>query len=198
MQIACTFGLGQRGCLVLMCASGYWNVAWSDGKTVVLAALQTLAACVRKSSAPTARWAGTEDLNARLLVLAGGWGGGDNMPDLLSCATDAPLNNAPTSLHFQFYAKPAEGTAGAAGTAGGLRVIDLPAVDRLPESDHELLERLVREHGVPPDQRFALLHKIRVARAFGGDGEARRGLLRTRLLAFYVAFQSNPSPTGGS
>ncbi len=159
------------------------------------------------------------------------------------------------------------------------------------DADHELLERLVREHGVPPDQRFALLHKvryvfqrfscwlleaqrclcacrpalcaaaqgdrwfvvaliawcspsaaflvcglsnapllhtklsvcwllcsantnthappfasiiplcscfqIRVARAFGGDGEARRGLLRTRLLAFYVAFQSNPSPTGG-
>ncbi len=44
---------------------------------------------------------------------------------------------APTSLHFQFYAKPAEGAAGAAGaagTAGGLKVIDLPAVDRLPES----------------------------------------------------------------
>lgn len=43
---------------------------------------------------------------------------------------------APTSLHFQFYAKPSEGGAGAAGGAGagGLRVIDLPAVDRLPES----------------------------------------------------------------
>lgn len=37
------------------------------------------------------RWAGTEDLNARLLVLAGGWGGGDDTPDLLSCATGAPL-----------------------------------------------------------------------------------------------------------
>jgi E3 ubiquitin-protein ligase HUWE1 len=165
---------------------------------VVLAALQTLAACVRKSSAPTARWAGAEDLNARLLVLAGGWGGGDDAPDLLACASGAPLQSAPTSLHFQFYAKPAEGAAsaaGAAGAAGGLRVIDLPAIDRLPESDHELLERLVREHDVPADKRFALLHKIRVARAFGGDSEARRALLRTRLLAFYVAFQSNPSPT---
>lgn len=28
------------------------------------------------------------------------------------------------------------------------------------DADHELLERLVREHGVPPDQRFALLHKV--------------------------------------
>lgn len=37
------------------------------------------------------RWAGAEDLNARLLVLAGGWGGGDDTPDLLACATDAPL-----------------------------------------------------------------------------------------------------------
>lgn len=39
--------------------------------------------------------------------------------------------------------------------------------------------------------------QIRVARAFGGGGEARQALLRTRLLSFYVAFQSNPSPTGG-
>ena len=38
------------------------------------------------------RWAGAEDLNARLLVLAGGWGGGDDAPDLLACATDAPLH----------------------------------------------------------------------------------------------------------
>ena len=120
---------------------------------------------------------------------------------------------APTSLHFQFYAKPAEGAAGAAGpagAAGGLRVIDLPAIDRLPESgefwrarhgctlcsckpccahslvvplvsmhvspkpwpvhrasavappaaDHQLLERLVKEHDVPADKRFALLHKV--------------------------------------
>ena len=37
------------------------------------------------------RWAGAEDLNGRLLVLAGGWGGGDDTPDLLACATDAPL-----------------------------------------------------------------------------------------------------------
>lgn len=32
------------------------------------------------------RWAGTEDLNARLLALAGAWGGGDDAPNLLSCA----------------------------------------------------------------------------------------------------------------
>ena len=48
---------------------------------------------------------------------------------------------APTSLHFLFYAAPAEAGAAAAGAggapadgAGGLRVIDLPHVDRLPES----------------------------------------------------------------
>jgi len=69
-----------------------------------------------------------------------------------------PSQQAPTSLHFQFYtAKPAEGAAagaagaGAAATAAaataaddgsgstggggsGLRVIDVPALDRLPES----------------------------------------------------------------
>lgn len=32
------------------------------------------------------RWAGTEELNARLLVLAGAWGSGDGAPSLLDCA----------------------------------------------------------------------------------------------------------------
>lgn len=36
--------------------------------------------------------------------------------------------------------------------------------------------------------------QIRIARAWG-SAEARQALLRTRLLSFYVAFQSNPSPT---
>lgn len=31
-------------------------------------------------------WAGTEDLNARLLVLAGAWGTADGAPSLLDCA----------------------------------------------------------------------------------------------------------------
>lgn len=52
-------------------------------------------------------------------------------------------------------------------------------------------------HSICSLLQSAPLVQIRVARAFGGDGEARQALLRTRLLSFYVAFQSNPSPTGG-
>lgn len=152
---------------------------------VVLATLQTLAAFVRKSGSPTTRWAGAEDLNARLIALAGAWGGGDDAPDLLACARPGeghiskvgvlcllwggaragwqrqrgvcsparlpvclslrcgpsllllPLQ-APTTLHFQFYAaaaaQPSVAAEGGAGGCGGLRVIEVPHADRLPES----------------------------------------------------------------
>lgn len=52
----------------------------------------------------------------------------------------------------------------------------------------------MREHEVPAAKRFALLHRIRVARAFGGAAPARQALLRARLLSFYIAFQSTPFP----
>ncbi|KAL4856977.1 E3 ubiquitin-protein ligase UPL1 [Chlorella vulgaris] len=173
---------------------------------VVLATLHALAAFVRKSMSPSTRWNGSEDLNARLMVLAGSWGSGEEVPDLLTCAQGGSLPSPPTGLHFQFYA--AKGSAAAAAAAaeaeadagegvthsGGVRIINVPAVDRRPETDHQLLEQLVREYGVPVDKRFALLHKIRTARAFAAP-DSRQVLLRLRLISFYVAFQSNPSPT---
>ena len=81
------------------------------------------------------------------MVLAGSWGSGEEVPDLLSCARGSDLASPPTNLHFQFYAAAAAAAAAAAegsaaegaaaaegGGAGGLRIIDIPAVDRLPES----------------------------------------------------------------
>ncbi|KAI3425184.1 hypothetical protein D9Q98_008953 [Chlorella vulgaris] len=174
---------------------------------VVLATLHALAAFVRKSMSPSTRWSGSEGLNARLMVLAGSWGSGEEVPDLLTCARGGSLPSPPTSLHFQFYAAKGSAAAAAAAAAeadagegvaqahgGGVRIINVPAVDRRPETDHQLLEQLVREYGLPVDKRFALLHKIRTARAFAAP-ESRQVLLRLRLISFYVAFQSNPSPT---
>ena len=57
---------------------------------MVQATLAVLAAVVRKSGSPGARWAGTEDLTARLMVLAGGWGGAGEGPDLMACARAEP------------------------------------------------------------------------------------------------------------
>ena len=38
--------------------------------------------------------------------------------------------------------------------------------------------------------------QIRVVKLLNGPPEARRALLRMRLLAFFIAFQSTQSPTG--
>lgn len=52
-----------------------------------------------------------------------------------------PSRQATANLHFQFYAaKPADGAGAADGggaAGGGLRVLDVPAVDALPESGEQ-------------------------------------------------------------
>lgn len=63
----------------------------------------------------------------------------------------------------------------------------------VPSADHELLAALCAEHALPAAQRFPLLQRLRVARGWASAG-ARQALLRGRLLAFYVAFQSSPNP----
>lgn len=93
------------------------------------------------------RWSGSEGLNARLMVLAGSWGSGEEVPDLLTCARGGSLPSPPTSLHFQFYAAKGSAAAAAAAAAeadagegvaqahgGGVRIINVPAVDRRPET----------------------------------------------------------------
>ena len=47
-------------------------------------------------------------------------------------------------------------------------------------------------YDVPQELRFQLLARVRVAKAFSSL-EGRRNLVRIRLMAFYILFQSNPS-----
>ena len=54
---------------------------------VVLATLATLVAFVRKTQSASVRWAGSPELNARLMALAQGWADGDEALDLVACAT---------------------------------------------------------------------------------------------------------------
>ena len=42
--------------------------------------------CLPSGCCRACRWSGTEDLNARLMALAGSWGSGDDAPDLVACA----------------------------------------------------------------------------------------------------------------
>lgn len=191
-----------------------------------------------------------------------------------------------TTLHFEFYSDVQQAGQGAAGhpdatavrgTQGGLTIINLPGLHRYSESEHAILERLVKRFKVPqrlrysrvsaprvgclrrlpvshsaawpqiptsltskamlpsnlqipaadrckrcpkasacklqtPGWRLHLLHKTHISGHRGhapgcrfqllacihrarssGSLEGRRQLVRVRLLAFYVLFQSSPS-----
>ena len=79
-------------------------------------------------------------------------------------------------MHFDYYADNA--TAGSSPAAGGdelapgHRVIDLPAVDQLPEGEEQIMRQLVAAFAVPPKLRFMLLQKA--SRRIRG-GRAGRG-----------------------
>ncbi|KAK9830284.1 hypothetical protein WJX72_010812 [[Myrmecia] bisecta] len=165
---------------------------------VVTATLQTLVAFVRKTHASSVRWHGLTELNSRLLCLAQGWGGKEEGLELVACTQTnecAIQQGLPlaTSLHFEFYEEGKDDAAAAGSRAGGQKVISLQGVDKYPESEQEILRQLVKRCNVPVRLRFALLNRIRVARQFASLS-GRQQLVRMRLLAFYVLFQSNPNP----
>ncbi|KAG0451466.1 hypothetical protein HPP92_026406 [Vanilla planifolia] len=72
----------------------------------------------------------------------------------------------------------------------GLQVIHLPKIFKCPESDLELLDKLVKEHSVPYNLRFSLLTRLRFARAFSSLA-ARHQYVCIRLYAFIVLVQTS-------
>ena len=48
--------------------------------------IRNVLCCLPSGCCRACRWSGTEDLNARLMALAGSWGSGDDAPDLVACA----------------------------------------------------------------------------------------------------------------
>lgn len=85
--------------------------------------------------------------------------------DLLACVdTDEsrlkPYLHLGTKLHFEFYEEAKAGASGepssttARGSApGGLRVIDLEALDKYPEDEQEIFRQLISRYSVPIQQR---------------------------------------------
>ena len=65
-----------------------------------------------------------------------------------------------TSLHFEFYEElpPADSSPGNAPVQGGLRAIDLPRLDRYPESELEILAQLCARFAVPQALRWGHMH----------------------------------------
>lgn len=169
----------------------------STDPDIVIAALQTLAAFVKKpvQSNRAMRWHGDSTLNARLFSLSQGWGGKEEGLGLLACAVDngcdANARKLGATLHFEFYAEVDSSGGPDENKPSGLQVINIPDLQLHTEGDLQLLKQLVDQHQVPPNLRFSLLTRIRFARAFT-DVTCRRQYICIRLLAFTVLLQSNP------
>ncbi|XP_023632661.1 E3 ubiquitin-protein ligase UPL1 [Capsella rubella] len=159
----------------------------STDPDVVEACLQTLAAFLKRQIGKYS--IRDASLNSKLFSLAQGWGGKEEGLGLMSCATenscDQVSHQLGSTLHFEFYASNESSTE----LPGGLQVIHVPDVSLRSESDLELLNKLVIDHSVPPSLRFALLTRLRFARAFASL-DTRQQYTCIRLYAFIVLVQA--------
>ncbi|KAG0455687.1 hypothetical protein HPP92_023475 [Vanilla planifolia] len=161
---------------------------------VVEATLQTLTAFLKK---PLGKCLVRDTtLTSRLFSFAQGWGSKEEGLGLIDCSLnngcDPIATEVASTLLFEFYTVPdsAKGSVDAEHMNQGLQVIHLPKIFKCPESDLELLDKLVKEHSVPYDLRFSLLTRLRFARAFSSLA-ARHQYVCIRLYAFIVLVQTS-------
>ncbi|KAK9941207.1 hypothetical protein M0R45_017826 [Rubus argutus] len=160
---------------------------------VVEACLQTLAAFLKKTVGKYS--IRDASLNSKLFALAQGWGGKEEGLGLIACAVqdgcDPIAYELGCTLHFEFYAL--NDTSELPITerqTQGLQIIHLPNINTHPETDLELLSKLIDEYKVPSNLRFSLLTRLRFARAFGSLA-TRQQYACIRLYAFIVLVQAN-------
>ncbi|KAI5571218.1 hypothetical protein BDE02_11G079400 [Populus trichocarpa] len=170
------------------------NLLASTDADIVEACLQTLAAFLNKT---LGRYSIRDlSLNTKLFSLAQGWGGKDEGLGLVASTTqngcDPVAYELGCTLHFEFYALNELSTQFSAieQPTQGLQIIHLPNVDTCPETDCELLNKLVVEYKVPPSLRFSLLTRLRFARAFR-PLVSRQLYTCIRLYAFIVLVQAS-------
>ncbi|XP_031403999.1 E3 ubiquitin-protein ligase UPL1-like isoform X2 [Punica granatum] len=157
---------------------------------VVEACLQTLAAFLKKAIGKCS--IRDSSLSSKLYALAQGWGVKEEGLGLVACALpngcDPIAQELGSTLHFEFYAD--KDSANEQQTGEGLKIIHLPSVSSCPESDLELLDKLIKEYKVPSSLRFSLLTRLRFARAFGSLA-SRQQYTSIRLYAFIVLVKAS-------
>ncbi|XP_044474315.1 E3 ubiquitin-protein ligase UPL1-like isoform X2 [Mangifera indica] len=166
----------------------------STDADVVEACLQTLAAFLKKTIGKYS--IRDASLNSRLFALAQGWGGKEEGLGLIACAVqngcDPVAHELGCTLHFEFYMvnESLNEFSSTEQSIQGLQIIHLPNINTCPDSDLELLNKLVGEYRVPTSLRFSLLSRLRFARAFGSLA-ARQQYTCIRLYAFVVLVQAS-------
>ncbi|KAK8527091.1 hypothetical protein V6N13_084961 [Hibiscus sabdariffa] len=162
----------------------------STDADVVEACLQTLAAFLKKTIGKYS--VRDASMSSKLFALAQGWGGKEEGLGLIGCAVpngcDTVVYDLGCTLHFEFYAS--NEVSSSEQSTRGLQIIHLPSINTCPETDLELLNKLVGEYKVPTNLRFSLLSRLRFARAFGSL-TSRQQYTRIRLYAFIVLVQAS-------
>ncbi|KAK9268578.1 hypothetical protein L1049_000332 [Liquidambar formosana] len=166
----------------------------STDADVVEACLQTLAAFLKKTIGKYS--IRDVSLNSKLFAFAQGWGGKEEGLGLVACAVqdgcDPIAYELGCTLHFEFYAanELSNELPASEELPQGLQIIHLPNINTRPETDLELLSKLVTEYKVPTSLRFSLLTRLRFARAFGSIA-TRQQYTCIRLYAFVVLVQAS-------
>ncbi|KAG9448576.1 hypothetical protein H6P81_008541 [Aristolochia fimbriata] len=164
----------------------------STDADVVEASLQTLAAFLKKTIGKCS--IRDASLNSKLFAFSQGWGGKEEGLGLIACSIpdgcDSVAYDLGCTLHFEFYAGNDSSLQPSEIENQGLRVIHLQGINSRPESDLELLNKLVTEYNVPSSLRFSLLSRLRFARAFGSLA-SRQQYICIRLYAFVVLVQAS-------
>ncbi|KAJ1697814.1 hypothetical protein LUZ63_006326 [Rhynchospora breviuscula] len=152
----------------------------STDAAIIEASLQTLMTFTNKSISKSISMR-TGSLASKLFTLSQGWGGKEGALGLVACSLPDHLPpeavQLGSTLHFEFYST--------RHGANGLRIIHVPDVNFYKGTDLELLAELIKEHDVPAEMRFAVLTRLRFARAFGSSTDRCRYVC-IRLYAFVM------------
>lgn len=188
----------------------------STDPEVLIATLETLSALVKIIPSKlhvSGKLIGCGSMNSCLLSLAQGWGSKEEGLGLCSCIVANERNQEEglslfpsdvgndydksqcqlgTTLHLGFHVNSSQGTEKNSGRrqSSEVRVIHIPDLHLRKEDDLTILKQCVDQYGVPPENRFSLLTRIRYTRSFLSPKRCRL-YSRICLLAFIVLVQSN-------
>ncbi|CAN4122413.1 unnamed protein product [Withania somnifera] len=185
---------------------------------ILIATLETLSVLVKINPSKlhaSGKLVRCGSINSCLLSLAQGWGSKEEGLGLYYCVTvnersqdeglslfpsnvenddDKSLYDLGSTLYFELHSANAQSNAEAEdGTVStSMSVIHIPDLHVRKEEDLSLMKFCIEQYNVPPEQRFALLTRIRYAHAFRSP-RICRVYSKICLLAFIVLVQASDS-----
>ncbi|CAN4092312.1 unnamed protein product [Withania somnifera] len=164
----------------------------STDPDILIATLETLAVLVKINPSKlhaSGKLVGCGSINSCLLSLAQGWGSKEEGLGLYCCVTvnersqdeglslfpsnaendgDKSLYHLGSTLYFELHSANAQSNSEAEDStvSTSMSVIHIPDLHVRKEEDLSLMKFCIEQYNVPPEQRFALLTRIRYAHAF--------------------------------